>query len=64
VAAKSFMQNRTTLIITHRPLTLKLADRILVMNSGQIVDSGTEEELAARCELFQCLFRPSAERAA
>jgi ATP-binding cassette subfamily B protein/subfamily B ATP-binding cassette protein MsbA len=63
-AAESFMKNRTTIIITHRPLTLRLADRILVMNAGEIVDSGTEEELASRCEIFQQLFHPRSERAA
>ena len=42
-------------MITHRPSTLQLASRIVVMDAGRIVDAGTFRELAGRCELFRRL---------
>ncbi len=61
---EEFTQDRTTFIITHRMSTLALADRILVMDSGQIADSGSHEELLQRCALYRRLhdlqFRESA----
>ena len=50
---KEFLQQRTTLMITHRPSTLALASRIVVLDEGRIIDVGTQEELAVRCEIFQ-----------
>jgi len=51
-----FMRQRTTLLVTHRQSTLALADRIVVMDGGQIVDEGTSAELRERCALFRRLF--------
>jgi ATP-binding cassette subfamily B protein len=47
--------NRTTLLIAHRRSTLSLADRIVVVDKGQVVDAGTNEELTARCHLYRML---------
>ena len=49
---------RTTFLITHRLHTLEIADRIVVMNGGQIEDVGTHSELMARCELYRRLHDP------
>jgi ATP-binding cassette subfamily B protein len=39
---------RTTLVIAHRLATVVRADRILVMEDGRIVETGTHADLAAR----------------
>ena len=54
---QKFVQDRTVFMITHRPSTLALADRVIVMEKGKIVDVGSSEELSSRCELFRRLAR-------
>ena len=54
-ALQDFRQGRTTIIVTHRLSTLSLADRILVMDQGRILDDGTHGELLARCPLYRRL---------
>ncbi len=44
-ALERLMQNRTVFIIAHRLATVRRADRILVLEKGQIVESGTHQEL-------------------
>lgn len=52
---------RTTIVIAHRISTLTLADRVVVMERGRIVDIGTPEELRGRPGLFQRLWAVHAE---
>jgi ATP-binding cassette subfamily B protein len=52
---RRLLQGRTTLLIAHRRSTLRLADRIAVVDGGRVVDSGTHEELMSRCALYRRL---------
>ncbi|WP_323379372.1 ABC transporter ATP-binding protein [Streptomyces durbertensis] len=54
-ALRGVMAGRTTLLIAHRQSTLALADRIAVLDGGRLVDTGTHEELTARCPLYRRL---------
>ncbi len=47
-ALNVLMQNRTTLVIAHRLSTVENADRIIVMDAGKIVESGSHAELLGR----------------
>ena len=44
-ATEKITQGRTSIIIAHRLATVKKADKIIVMDSGQIVEQGTHKEL-------------------
>jgi subfamily B ATP-binding cassette protein MsbA len=50
------MQGRTTLIIAHRFSTIKNVDRIVVLDSGQIVEVGTHEQLYESGGLYRQLY--------
>jgi ATP-binding cassette subfamily B protein len=47
-ALESAMKGRTTLVVAHRLATVQQADRILVLDHGQLVEQGTHAELVAR----------------
>jgi len=49
--------DRTTLIVAHRLATVKKADRIVVLEAGQIVDMGTHDELVTKGGLYARLAR-------
>jgi ATP-binding cassette subfamily B protein len=54
-ALRDVLAGRTTLLIAHRMSTLHLADRIVVMADGRVVDDGTHDELTARSALYRGL---------
>lgn len=55
-AIRRLLQGRTTLLITHRLSQIRWADKILVLRQGELIDSGTHEELLARCDLYRRIF--------
>ena len=46
------MEGRTTFIVAHRLSTISLADEVIVMDAGRIVDRGTHDELLHSSELY------------
>lgn len=56
-ALETLMQGRTTLVIAHRLSTIERADRILVMEAGQIAEQGSHDELLRRGGLYAHLHR-------
>src|SRR3954447_22834303 len=56
-ALDRLMSDRTTIVIAHRLATVRAADRIVVMDQGQIVEEGTHASLSARGGLYARLAR-------
>ena len=56
-AVESLSKSRTTLVVAHRLATVKKADRIIVMNQGKLVATGTHEELLSAGGLYARLAR-------
>lgn len=60
-ALDRLMTGRTTLIIAHRLSTIRNADRILVLDRGEIVEQGRHTDLLARDGLYASLYRQQME---
>ncbi len=65
-AMDALMQGRTSFVIAHRLSTIRNADKILVLRDGDIVESGTHEELLAQdgfyAELYNSQFADTGEQ--
>jgi ATP-binding cassette subfamily B protein len=57
----SLIENKTSVIISHRFSTVRQADRILVLENGKILESGTHNELMINNKLYAQLFALQAE---
>jgi len=56
-ALENLIRNRTTLVIAHRLSTIERADRIVVMQDGEIAETGRHDELLARDGIYARLYR-------
>ena len=52
---RTIAADRTTILIAHRRSTLQLADRVVVVERGRVVEEGTDAELTARSERYRRL---------
>jgi ATP-binding cassette subfamily B protein len=63
-ALRQVMAGRTTLLVAHRRSTLHLADRIVVLDGGRVVDHGSHDELMDRSDIYRSLLVGLDEEAA
>jgi len=55
-AVMNLTKNKTTLVIAHRLSTIIRADKIIVMNQGQVTDAGTHNELLKNSTIYKNLY--------
>ena len=52
-ALRQVMTDRTTIVIAHRPATISLAQRVVLLDEGRIAATGTHDELVATCSRYR-----------
>lgn len=57
LSLRSVMESRTSILISHRISTVRLADRIFVLDGGKLVETGTHEELIESNGLYSQMYR-------
>lgn len=60
-AMAEVMRGRTTIVIAHRPATVALADRVVLLAQGRIVAEGTHTELLETSAAYRAVLTPSLE---
>src|SRR5207253_7527675 len=60
-ALADVMRGRSTIVIAHRPATIALADRVLLLDEGRIAAEGTHEQLLANNERYREVLARAAE---
>ena len=63
-AMNNLMKGRTSFVIAHRLSTIRSADKILVLDHGDIVEQGTHEELLAKNGFYAELYNSQFEETA
>lgn len=53
-------KDKTAIIVTHRLGSTKIADRVIVMDKGKIIDIGLHDELLEKCSLYKDMFNAQA----
>jgi subfamily B ATP-binding cassette protein MsbA len=56
-ALEHLMENRTSIIIAHRLSTIQKADKIVVLDQGQVVETGTHNELISMGGIYNSLYK-------
>ena len=62
-ALTEVMRDRTTIVIAHRPATIALADRVVLLRDGRVVADGTHEQLLASCGEYREVLAAAERRA-
>jgi ATP-binding cassette subfamily B multidrug efflux pump len=61
-AIEKLTEHRTSIIIAHRLATIQMADKILVLDHGQVVEEGTHQELLAKNGFYKRLYEIQFEK--